>query len=188
MTGGTISSESEAHLDPDLRFNSLPRLKGWRPLFGQAGSAQGHLKNQGITKGDIFVFYGWFRKAKCVGGKYQYIKNAPDLHVIFGWLQVEKIIPVSRKEIAPQWALYHPHFNRPQNYSNDSVYVATKELKIPGYNLNLPGAGCFDYYDPILTLTAPGQRKKTVLKEDLKNEKIFYTSAVNFLLQTGKRK
>lgn len=29
-----------AHIDPDLRKDAYPRMPGWRPLFGQSGSAQ----------------------------------------------------------------------------------------------------------------------------------------------------
>lgn len=43
-----------AHLDPDLRSEAINRLPGWRPLMGQAGSAQGHLRNEGIQLGGIF--------------------------------------------------------------------------------------------------------------------------------------
>ena len=45
LTGGRISAHSPAHIDPDLVKNSLPRLAGWRPIFGQTGPAQGHLRN-----------------------------------------------------------------------------------------------------------------------------------------------
>ncbi len=45
VTKGKIPSHYKAHLDPDLRREGLPRSKGWRPIFGQAGAAQTHLNN-----------------------------------------------------------------------------------------------------------------------------------------------
>ena len=60
-----------------------PLLSEKRGIFGQAGGAQGELDNSGIEKGDLFLFFGWFK---------QYHQRGPDLHHLFGWLQVEKII------------------------------------------------------------------------------------------------
>ena len=52
-----------AHLDPDLDQGTVQRQKGWRPIFGQAGSSQTHLANSGVGAGDVFLFFGLFRKA-----------------------------------------------------------------------------------------------------------------------------
>jgi hypothetical protein len=55
-------SHEFAHLDPDLRPEALAsRPKDWRPAFGQSGAAEGHLTNEGIGAGDLFIFFGWFR-------------------------------------------------------------------------------------------------------------------------------
>src|ERR1019366_2374960 len=57
------SSNELAHLDPDLRQNALAYPPdAWRPAFGQSGAAAGHLINQGVGAGDLFIFFGWFRK------------------------------------------------------------------------------------------------------------------------------
>jgi len=45
---------------PALSHSSLPREPGWRPLFGQSGAAQGHLRNQHVNIGDVFLFFGLF--------------------------------------------------------------------------------------------------------------------------------
>jgi hypothetical protein len=58
LTSGRNMSFKESdhvHLDPDLRFDSLQRKPNWRPLFGQAESAQSHLDNYGVAPGDIFL-------------------------------------------------------------------------------------------------------------------------------------
>src|ERR1035438_9844994 len=35
-----VPQTHRAHLDPDLSAHSIPRAKGWRPLFGPAGDAR----------------------------------------------------------------------------------------------------------------------------------------------------
>jgi len=60
LTGGRIPAHSRAHIDPDLAQDSLPRLAGWRPIFGQTGPAQGHLRNNGVGLGDLFYSSGSF--------------------------------------------------------------------------------------------------------------------------------
>ncbi|NLS76228.1 MAG: hypothetical protein GXY76_03110, partial [Chloroflexi bacterium] len=52
LSDGRVRSHWRAHLDPDLVRESLLRSPGWRPLFGQAGAAQGHLRNHGVGPGD----------------------------------------------------------------------------------------------------------------------------------------
>src|SRR5262249_20168082 len=63
-----------AHLDPDLDPAARPRPRGWRPVFGQEGAAQTVLARAGVGPGDVFVYFGWFRRGR------------EDLHVLFGWL------------------------------------------------------------------------------------------------------
>jgi len=92
LTRGRINAGNRVHLDPDLRHDALRRPTGWRPLFGQANSAQSHLKNQGVTCGDLFLFFGWFRRVTQDLGRWRYVPDAPDLHVLFGWLQIGGIL------------------------------------------------------------------------------------------------
>ena len=68
LTGGRIRGSHGAHLDPDLIAGAYPRGEGWRPLLGQTGSAQGHLRNQGVEPGDLFLFFGVFATPKCITG------------------------------------------------------------------------------------------------------------------------
>src|ERR1019366_1035802 len=42
-----IPQTHRAHLDPDLAACSFPRAEAWRPIFGQVGSAESHLRNAG---------------------------------------------------------------------------------------------------------------------------------------------
>lgn len=53
----SLDANSDVHLDPDLRKESLKRRsEHWRPIFGQCATAQAHLDNQGVDIGDLFLF------------------------------------------------------------------------------------------------------------------------------------
>ena len=81
LTKGRIPSHYRAHLDPDLVPGSFPRLPGWRPLFGQTGAAQGHLRNNSIGPGDLFLFFGLFRHVKVMHGSYIWACGARPRHL-----------------------------------------------------------------------------------------------------------
>jgi hypothetical protein len=159
LTEGRIKSDQLAHLDPDLNPLSLPRSAHWRPVFGQAGAAEKHLQNQGVKGGDVFVFYGWFRAVERVAGRYRYVRHAPDLHVIFGWLQVEQRLSVDIPHQIPDWAQEHPHCKAVKYAALDCIYLSTNRLHLPGTETLRPGAGVFPRFAPELCLTAAGHSR-----------------------------
>jgi hypothetical protein len=145
-----------AHLDPDLRPNALPRLPGWRPMLGQSGSAQGHLRNEGVAVGDLFLFFGSFRPVEETrNGDWRFSPGQPARQVIWGWLQVSEILKVDDipTDTMP-WARYHPHFAYGKDASN-TLYVATERLCLDGLSGRAPGAGSFRFLDERLVLTSP---------------------------------
>ena len=86
LTKGSHSARDTAHIDPDLRLQTLDgRANGWRPIFGQASAAQSHLASNGVGPGDLFLFFGWFRRVEFIDAAYRYVPGAPNLHVII-WL------------------------------------------------------------------------------------------------------
>jgi hypothetical protein len=105
-----IPPTHRAHLDPDLSTVSIPRMSGWRPLFGQVGASERHLENQGVATGDVFLFFGLFRRVEQSAGHWRYVPKSLPMHVIFGWLQIEERVTVSDPPTDKPWALYHPHF------------------------------------------------------------------------------
>lgn len=160
LTGRRIRPGNGAHLDPDLERDALPRAPGWRPLFGQSGSAQGHLRNQAVTRGDIFLFFGLFQQVEQVAGRYRFIRGAPRQHRLFGWLQVDACRQVAAWDADRHpWACYHPHFNHPRTPGN-VLYLAAHRLQLPHRTLPaIPGAGLFHRAHPHRQLTssrAPG--------------------------------
>lgn len=78
-----------AHVDPLLmpELYGLDRNKGWLPAFGQHGSAQGHLNNQQVGPGDIFLFFGRFRNALKIDDIIRYEKGK-DFHAIYGFMEI----------------------------------------------------------------------------------------------------
>jgi hypothetical protein len=157
LTAGHVRGSWGAHLDPDLDATSLPRQAGWRPLLGQVKAAQGHLKNQGVGAGDIFLFFGLFRRTSPTRAPLQFDPHASTKHVLWGWLQIDRVISVD--DCDPEelpWARYHPHFHREPDASN-TLYVAKERLSVPGREEStVRGAGVFAHYSPALQLTRPG--------------------------------
>ena len=144
-----------AHLDPDLSSQSIPRLNGWRPIFGQLGASEGHIQNQHIGRGDVFLFFGLFRRVEESHKGWRYVRTARPIHALFGWLQVADRVPVSSWSAKDHWALYHPHFARSPHPSN-VIYASAQRLHLPHHaSEGISGAGTFQFYSPQLRLTAP---------------------------------
>jgi len=160
LTRGQVGARDFAHLDPDLDRQALRRARGWRPIFGQAGAAQSHLARNGVGPGDVFLFFGWFRRCVYEGGRLRYARGAPDLHVLFGWLEVGAVVQVAQlgsREL--RWARRHPHFFGVRGAGN-TLYIAAEQLSAraapPGPG-PWPGAGRFPRFEQRLCLTAePG--------------------------------
>ena len=153
LTRGRIAGSDGAHLDPDLRIDAVRRTSGWRPIFGQAGTAQSHLARQKVGPGDLFLFFGSFRRAERDGRALRFVRSAPKLHVIFGWLEVGEVRPVTdmlAREIP--WARRHPHLSAPSRYKSNTLYLASEHLS--SLNLDSRGGGTFARLRPELILTA----------------------------------
>ncbi len=151
-----LSRKNPVHFDPDLDPASIGRPSGWKPLFGQAGAACGHLEKQEVGVNDVFLFFGWFRKAKYQDGHWVYVKNAPDIHSFFGWLEIQELKAAAQLE---KWADGHPHVNgdhKCPHYGN--VYIGKEKLELgkPGKTSNLPGSGIFKTFSPAAQLTVEG--------------------------------
>ncbi|MXO87005.1 hypothetical protein GRI38_13305 [Altererythrobacter aurantiacus] len=108
---GRLSASDLCHHDPMF-------LPGDRCVFGQCGGAQTHLDRNGVTIGDVFLFFGWFRS-----------EEEGDHHRIFGYLRIEEIVRLAdcgeakRQEFAE---LGHPHafgFHHPNR--SDTLYAGT---------------------------------------------------------------
>ncbi len=148
-------SYDKCHLDPDIRKNRINKVKGWRPAFGQAGAAQGLLSNAGVETGDIFLFFGWFRQVEKTGKEYCFASrnnidfyHGNDLQVIYGYLQVGKIIK-NQDEIRKYY--WHPHSSKEHlKCANNALYLPTARLSIIP---DMKGYGTLDFRkDRVLTM------------------------------------
>ncbi|MGB7407727.1 MAG: hypothetical protein WA908_04425, partial [Pontixanthobacter sp.] len=107
---GKYGGDALCHHDPMF-------LPDGTAMLGQCSGSQGHLANQGVGEGDVFLFFGLFAD------------EATDErhHRIFGWLDVKAVRsvvhadrdnPICAKAIAND----HPHFIGLHG-KNDMLYV-----------------------------------------------------------------
>jgi len=160
------------HLDPDIRANVRKTpISNWQPAFGQCEAAQSHLKNCGVTVGDLFLFFGYYRKTEDDGsGNLKYIRTAPEIQALYGYLQIGDIIKDDDVKKYP----WHPHcdscYFKPNG--NNTLYLASEKLLINGEDTDLPGYGVFRYSDDVV-LTKDGlSRSRWKLLDWMKDAKI----------------
>lgn len=158
LTKGRVQPHYGAHLDPDLVAGSARRQSGWRPIFGQANHEQRVLEREGVGPGDLFLYFGWFRQVEHHDGGIRYVRGAPDLHVLWGWLQIGTILKVDTDPI-PQWATSHPHVSSPEGRRFNTIYLAAEAFTVGGANTGVGGAGVFRTYHDGLCLTAHGRTR-----------------------------
>lgn len=169
LTKGKITGDHFVHFDPDLNAINLPRKEGWLPSLGQTGSAQGHLDAQNVDKGDIFLFFGWFRQTIFENGQHKYLPGSPNLHVLFGYLQIGEILRLGSNPVESEiikdypWLQGHPHLYGTRD-KNNCIYIANKNLILDGIETSLPGGMHFPKFSQDLCLTAKNQPSRTLWK------------------------
>ena len=150
--------DANCHLDPDIYKDITPRAKDWRGVFGQVNGPQTHLENQGVKEGDLFLFFGWFRKTVNNENGYCYDKTDKDgRHVLFGYLQIGEIMHPELNGKDYPWIGNHPHLNK-DNYSNlckNTLYLAADNCSLAP---KLPGYGVFDFSRNLI-LSKEGETK-----------------------------
>ena len=177
LAAGAQIAGKGAHLDPDLMRGARPRLRGWRPALGPGRAAATHLKNQGVSVGDLFLFYGWFRHAEQDGDRLCFRRGSNGCHAIFGYLEIGEVLSAPAHTDLPAWLHDHPHaapFRIAR--ATNTIYVATRKSSFhPCY----PGAGVFRF-DKRNVLTKEGlSRSRWNLDPALfQNKTISYHSEV----------
>ena len=146
------------HLDPDLNRKKEKRTKGWRPALGQVKAAAGHLLNQHVEKGDLFLFLGWFRHIRQNPQTEKWEYYGPHFHTLFGWLEIDKIINVKdMKDLEPYPFLsIHPHYYPADKDENNLIFIAKERSDfVP----NSFGGGMFNRFSSNLILTKEGHSR-----------------------------
>jgi hypothetical protein len=167
-----LTQTSECHLDPDICEGVVNRSASWRACFGQIGGAQSHLENQGVKIGDLFLFFGWFKHIKQVMDRLRF--EGSDIHLIFGYMQIGKIVHIKPEYQEPKWMSGHPHLLPIyREDSNNTIYIARERLS---WNPELSGAGILKF-NKSLVLTKSGlTRSKWQLPEFFKCAEISHHS------------
>lgn len=151
--------KKRCHLDPDIRSGvRIASLQNWEPLFGQVGSSETHLQNNGVAEGDLFLFFGWFKQTEgdISNGTLKFVKNAPDVQVIYGYMQIEKRL--CGNEITQDWhSHYLPYHNSPGN--NNTIYTSANRLMLDGTDYG-EGFGAFSYNEKY-RLTKKGAKNRS---------------------------
>ena len=145
------------HLDPDIRCNvRTQKTENWKPAFGQINQAQTYLMNAGVEEGDLFLFFGRFQDViKNIHGEWMFNRKSPIKHIIYGYLQVGKVLTAKDDIEAYYW---HPHasdkrINNPKN----ALYIPSDYLQ---FNREWQGYGVWNY-DERRVLTLDGFRTAT---------------------------
>ncbi len=123
-------------------------------MFGQAKAACSHLFKQGVSNGDIFLFFGSFKQTHYVNGHLSFIKSAPAIHMIFAYFQIGKSY-LNQKNF-PSYVMHHPHTNeRFTKLKYNCIFEASNKLSLDS---SLKGANTFNFHNN-LVLTKPGYSK-----------------------------
>jgi hypothetical protein len=166
LTRGRLTPDHWCHLDPDINSASLPRQTRWRGALGQTRAAQGHLANQGIQPGDLFVFWGLFRPVEHAS-RWRFV-GRPE-HRVWGWLQIGEIINLgadgTHAVTGRPWLKDHPH-TRAGWCAPNVLYVASEELTLGSRTLSIPSSGVLRTG---YRLTAAGASPSTWLVPDWLN-------------------
>ena len=126
VTRGRLGDDDGCHDDPMIE-------DGWC-WFGQSGSAQGHLRKQGVGEGDVFLFFGLFSDEQ----------SGERHHRIYGHFTVAGTAPADLARAHPLWRdppRSHPHFsNKPRK--QNTLYFGPGAIAShsgPGLRLTRPG-------------------------------------------------
>lgn len=121
-----LGADDFCHHDPMFLDNGTA-------ILGQVGAAQGHLAKQGVTPGDIFLFFGLFEDER----QFRH-------HRIFGYLRIEQIVPLAGADERIRQTfleLGHPHAIG-MHGANDTLYLGegrTASLATDQLQLTVPG-------------------------------------------------
>lgn len=129
--GLKIPENRLCHFDPDLISAAYQREENWQGIFGQQGAALTHLKNYQVTKGDIFLFFGSFKRT--IQKKKLVFDKDYQRHIIFGYLIVDQIID-PKDDLSNKTFAYHSHFKNKDLYSpRNLVYIAANHQGFGGF-------------------------------------------------------
>ena len=175
LDAGAKIERNGAHLDPDLAARSKPRPSDWLPAFGQIEGPATHLWNQGVSVGDLFLFFGWFRHTEVVADRIRFCGSASGFHAIFGYLQIGEVFLAHEDARLPGWLTDHPHAATVRRKrKRNTIYVAAPKLR---FHPSFSGAGVFEFDDcKVLTKKGESRSRWNLNPEIFRGVKISYHS------------
>jgi hypothetical protein len=127
VTRGRLTNASLCHHDPMFEAGQC--------ALGQTGAAQAHLHKNGVTIGDVFLFFGLFAESD---GRNRH-------HRIFGYLDVQSLNALGAQPDASNqpdgFSKRHPHTIGEWN-QNNTIYVGrgfTAAAAATSLRLSIPG-------------------------------------------------
>ncbi|BAI80359.1 conserved hypothetical protein [Deferribacter desulfuricans SSM1] len=106
--------------------------------FGQTNSAASHLINHDVTKGDIFLFFGWFKHIELRNNKWCYKRKSLDIHLIWSYMIVDEIYDLNDskqteliKDKYP-YLVSHPHISS-KKYRKNILFIS-KNFKLLSFS------------------------------------------------------
>lgn len=147
ISGAELLRETSTSVLPQNYCHFDPLLNEEIGIFGQASSSQTELKNKGVGPGDLFLFFGWFKN---------FFNKGSDLHHLFGWLQIARVIEGSDniKAFLKEVNMEHPHgYGDVSRYANNTIYIARRNLDIQKKTSSRKGHGLFKRTHEDLVLT-----------------------------------
>ena len=151
-SGADALKKVNSKLDSKVTFcHHDPLLTDGIGLFGQTGKVQTELSRHNVSIGDLFLFFGWFKDYS--------LPAKPNVHQIFGWLQIDEIISgtAAIREYCASRNVSHVHANI--DYPNNTLYVGSKLLSMDENSQSVAGFGEFDKTRPELCLTESGKTR-----------------------------
>lgn len=139
MSEVEISDYQHCHLDLDLHYWTHPkRHKQWKAAFGQAEQQEARLQKGKVGVGDIFLFYGWYKQIRSRSGRFEYIKNSRNLHVIYGYMVVDEVFDLGDPKLeVPTLLDYHPHVVNRSRYGRKNRIYCGADTGIFQYHKDL---------------------------------------------------
>lgn len=149
LTGQTITIKGHKHFcdffDPKFKCHVDPmviRSSDFTGIaFGQVGASAAHLERQEVGEGDVFLFFSWFRKMIKKNGKWTYSDEYPDVHVIWGAMEVGEVVKINENTKAKVIKNYrfleenkHPHLCMSEN---PNIIFLSRKWKVFRFNESL---------------------------------------------------
>jgi hypothetical protein len=122
--------------------------------FGQVNAAQGHLDNNAVGVGSLFLFFSRFVPIKDRENKLEFhIDYGKGAYFLYGWLKVGRIAKSMSDIRDEELKLRHPHATEDYftKYRNNTIYISDTSLSD---NSVIPGCGYFPKLSKKLLLSS----------------------------------